>query len=91
MKEIIKNCDFCGQEFMTTDSRKKYCTAKCRDKMGISKKSSRRRVARIKAAAKNRCKETNLAGTNQTARELHLTYGQYKAMQYMQKLEGVKL
>lgn len=88
MKEIIKTCAYCGQEFTTTDSRKKYCKAKCRDKMEISKKASRRRAANIKAAAENRRKET-LAAANQTARELHLTYGQYKAMQYVKEMEGI--
>lgn len=88
MKEITKTCAYCGMEFTTTDSRKKYCTTKCRDKMGNSKKSSRRRVANIKTAAENRRKET-LAAVNEAARELHLTYGQYKAMQYVKEMEGI--
>lgn len=88
MKEITKTCAYCGQEFTTAESRKKYCTTKCRDKMGISKKSSRRRVASIKAAAENRHKET-LAAVNQTARDMKMTYGQYKAMQYVKEIEGV--
>lgn len=39
---VKKKCEFCGAEFETTDSRKKFCSSKCRKKADSKKRSSLR-------------------------------------------------
>lgn len=129
MEEITKICAYCGKEFATTEPRKKYCNAECRDKQGLARKkrkpeilkcptcgrtfirkgkkkycsdscrysmnsakrSEAKKEAKIRTAAERRVITSHLAAANGAARDMNMTYGQYKAMQYMQTLEGIKL
>lgn len=129
MEETTKTCAYCGKEFTTTDKKKKYCNAECRDKQDLARKKRKpeilkcptcgrtfirkgrkkycsdscrdsinsakrlkaKKEAKIRTAAERRVITSHLAAANGAARDMNMTYGQYKAMQYMKKLEGTKL
>lgn len=75
-------CPLCGKKFVRTKTRKKYCSTECANEAGD--------VKEVYNPARKK-KQSHLAAANGAARDMNMTYGQYKAMQYMKKLEGIKL
>lgn len=75
-------CALCGKEFRRGKDRKAYCSIECA--------SEARNVKEVYSMKRDR-KKSQLAITNEAARNAHMTYGQYKAMQYMKTMEGIKI
>ena len=82
-EEVQRECKFCGKSFTPTTGQQRYCCDACRyrasnlnKKDHITKKSEK--------AMKKRVKEGLVADTVE-ARKLGMTYGQYKAMQYVEE------
>lgn len=80
--ETIKNCVICGKEFTAKRSTAKYCSAPCREHAANERCKRRYRGTRRK---KNKATGEPIWQINEEARNLGLTYGKYKAMQYMEK------
>ena len=84
--EYNKNCEICGKEFIGRRSTARYCSAACRE---LAAKENHKEWYKTKK------KKTKAVGTpiwqiNEEARKLGLTYGKYKALQYMEKMREKK-
>ena len=85
-----KTCACCGKEFISDRKNGRFCSTYCRNI--IKSKEEAERYRRKKAEAEitaeiAEVKET-LAETVQKARDMGMSYGQYKAMIY-KKMKGV--
>lgn len=94
LKRVI--CGFCQKEFETPYGRKKYCSASCRDKAASRSEAEKRKCKCEEKSEKKKeqpvkkdANKTRLAKENAKARELHMTYGRYKAMKYMEEQRNV--
>lgn len=74
MEKYNRICEYCGTEFITDAKHKKqrFCSEPCRY-------HHRRQMVKPK-------KVDNILTINEMAREKHMTYGKYKAMQYMERM-----
>nr|DAG81087.1 MAG TPA: ECL1/2/3 zinc binding protein [Caudoviricetes sp.] len=85
-----KTCACCRKEYISDRKNGRFCSAECRNI--IKSKEEAERYRRKKAEAEitaeiTEVKET-LAETVQKARDMGMSYGQYKAMIY-KKMKGV--
>lgn len=81
-----KTCAYCGKEFETNRKNGRFCSPKCREI--IRNESNKQRYYRKKAEAESIEVKENLAETVQKARNMGMSYGQYKAMIY-KKMKGI--
>ena len=82
-----KTCAYCGKEFLSNRKNGRFCSPECREI--IRNESNKQRYYRKKAEAEQRIEvKENLAETVQKARDMGMSYGQYKAMIY-KKMKGV--
>lgn len=83
-KEFEFVCAICGNTFITNKPNKKTCSAEC--KKIYSKKAQkeaeerhRQKQKEMLEEQKNKPKKKSLAGFNEEARAIGMTYGQYDA------------
>lgn len=77
----LKNCKFCGKQFLAAKKNHIYCCHNC------SLKSRQRRDRELykeekKEKTRRKKKQNRIAEINEAARAAGMTYGQYVAMQY---------
>lgn len=85
--EYNKTCAYCGKEFISNRKNGRFCSRECYK--NHNQKLEAERYRRKKAEAEQ-CVEVkeNLAETVQKARDMGMSYGQYKAMIY-KKMKGI--
>lgn len=88
-----KKCKACGKEFTSVGYRQKYCSEECRE---AGREASRARAReqyqeRKEAAALERDKKHRLERDLAQANAHGMSYGQWKAMQYMQSLPKIEV
>lgn len=78
-----RNCKMCGKLFETTDSRKIYCDKPCQRKATAEKVKESRKSQKVvkKPETKKKTRAQSLHKAAVEARKLHMSYGQYVAMQ----------
>lgn len=82
-----KTCAYCGNEFVAKRKNGRFCSPECYK--NHSHKMETERYRRKKAEADERVKvNKNLVETVQKARDMGMSYGQYKAMIY-KKMKGI--
>lgn len=84
-KKITKECAVCGAQFVTNRPHKVACSYECAEIRYRRKRMEYERKKRIENKnKKEKSKPTNtLVDDAVVARQLGMTYGQFKAMQYM--------
>lgn len=83
---MIKICGICGKKFKPQFGRK-YCSVRCREE--AVRRRSREQWRKCKNSGKKKVKQTKkedskLSDIAKKARENGMSYGKYKAMQYME-------
>ena len=82
-----KTCACCGKDFIANRKNGRFCSQGCREI--VRAKQNKERYRRKKEEAKKSIEvKENLAETAQKARDMGMSYGQYKAMIY-KKMKGV--
>lgn len=82
-----KTCACCGKEFISNRKNGRFCSQSCREIVRVEQNKERYRRKKEEAKESIEVKET-LAETVQKARDMGISYGQYKAMIY-KKMKGV--
>lgn len=82
-----KTCACCGKEFISNRKNGRFCSAECREIIRVEQNKERYRQKKEEAKEIIEAKE-NLAETVRKARDMGMSYGQYKAMIY-KKMKGV--
>lgn len=81
--QYTKSCKHCGNEFLTTNKNRIYCSDKCSRK---ENKKIQREKYKQERELLERKKQNNLVKTNEAARAAGLSYGKYVALQYAKTL-----
>lgn len=68
---MIKNCEYCGKEFEAVRTTHRCCTHKCAEKLREERKA---------------LPESHLIPNCQQARAMGMSYGKFKAMQYIERM-----
>ena len=83
-----KTCACCGKGFISDRKNGRFCSAECRNIIKSKEKAERyRRKKEEKAEDEIEEVKETLAETVQKARDMGMSYGQYKAMIY-KKMKG---
>ena len=77
--QYTKNCKYCGNEFLTTNKNRIYCSRECSNNEIAKKKREKHKQERELLESK---KQNNLVKINEAARAAGLSYGKYVALQY---------
>ena len=84
-----KTCACCGKEFISNRKNGRFCSAECRNIIKSKEEAERyRRKKEEKAEAEIVEVKETLVETVKKARDMGMSYGQYKAMIY-KKMKGV--
>lgn len=73
-----RRCEWCGKEFVLVMHSQKFCCKKCRDEQ--TKKQNREKTARRKTV-----RNTDLTKTVELARKAGMSYGKYKALEWLKE------
>lgn len=82
---MIKQCECCGKEFNAKYKEAKYCSRECSNKY-YSAFCKERNAKRKKEALEEKQARKRLAEDARKAREMKMSYGQYKAMIYKETI-----
>jgi ribosomal protein L31 len=85
MKEIIIKCGDCSKEFPTKSYKKKYCPC-CAELRRVERQKAFNEKKRLERLAK-KYGNAKLVEDAKAAKELGISYGQYKAMPEKVKLK----
>lgn len=80
---ITKQCAYCGKEFNAAYKESKYCSKDCSHKgwsAYVKERNARMKIEQELEAEEKRNKKKRLAEDASKAREMKMSYGQYKAM-----------
>lgn len=91
---VKKNCSMCGKTFYRTQATAKahLCSDECKRKHRQIYQATRgKQLKEEKKASAAEIKNSNLDKEVDRARELGLSYGQYKAQKYIQEMEKIKV
>ena len=88
-----KKCKACGKEFTSVGYRQKYCSEECRGYGGeLSRARAREQYQKQKAAEEVKKRNKNRLANDLAQANAHgMSYGQWKAMQYMQSLPKIQI
>lgn len=79
-------CEICGKEYIAHSARGKYCSRECKEVAHAENK----RLGYPKSKTKNRKKkESGLNAAITEANKLGISYGKYKAMQYIKNTKDL--
>lgn len=76
-------CPECGREFNQTHHKQKSCSEKCKRERKIRLMREWRKGNRARESQPKKKKLSALAIDNQAARAAGMTYGKYKALEYV--------
>lgn len=82
---ITKQCAYCGKEFTAKYKEAKYCSRGCFSK-GYSAFVKERNKRRKQEALEEKQAKKRLAEDARKARDMKMSYGQYKAMIYKETI-----
>lgn len=90
----IRTCPVCGREF--TDRTRKYCSPKCSNE-GYRKRQAKYSIEKYHTEkdkqnkeGKKPKKESSLERLAREAREARMTYGQYVALGYAERIQNAR-
>ena len=88
-----KKCAACGKEFTSVGYRQRYCSEECREYgRELSRARAREQYQKQKAAEEVKKRNKNrLANDLAQAKANGMSYGRWKAMQYMQSLPKIQI
>lgn len=72
---MIKNCKYCGKEFEAVRKTHNCCSRRCAVRLCNEKKAEEKALP-----------ESHLVPNCQAARKLGMSYGKFKAMQYIERM-----
>ena len=84
--QVIKTCDYCGNQFVGNTRRAKFCSRVCYKKRSNETEKDRQATRTAERAAKEaeKAKKKPLWQLNAEARQAGMSYGQYQAALLMQ-------
>ena len=83
--QVIKTCDYCGNQFVGNTRRAKFCSRVCYKKRSNETEKDRLTTRDAERAAKEAKKAKKpLWQLNAEARQAGMSYGQYQAARLMQ-------
>lgn len=92
--KIVK-CGCCGKKFNTKNGGSKYCSKDCQlimsRRISAEYNRNKRELTRAFMAHKASTKSDGIDAVVAAAKEAGMTYGQYKAIQFLENQERIKL
>lgn len=84
---MIKQCACCGKEFNAKYKEAKYCSRECSHK-AYSAFAKERKTKRKQEALEKKQAKKRLAEDARKARDMKMSYGQYKAQKFIKRVKG---
>lgn len=90
---VKKECEICGKTFYRTTptAKRQFCSEECKEVHLKKYRATRGKELRQKRESNKKNKTKHLDDEIDKAREMGLSYGQYKAKKYIEEMEKIKI